>query len=35
MPRKHVTECEGALYLSDHHGEMSQDMAYLLKSLLV
>ena len=32
---KHVTECEGALYLSDHHGEMSLDMAYLLKSLLL
>lgn len=30
----HVTECDGALYVSGHHGEMSKDMAYLIKDLL-
>ena len=29
-----VTECDGAMYISDHHGEMSKDMAYLIHSLL-
>ena len=32
---KQVTECDGALYMSDRHGEMSKDMAYLLRSLLL
>ena len=31
---KQVTECDGALYISDHHAEMSKDMAYLLRSIL-
>ena len=30
----HVTECDGALYISDHHGEMSKDMAYLIRQIL-
>lgn len=31
---QHVTECDGALYASDHHGEMTKDMAYLLHDIL-
>ena len=30
----HVTECDGALYISDHHGEMSKDMAYIIREIL-
>ena len=30
----HVTECDGAMYISDHHGEMSKDMAYLIREIL-
>ena len=30
----HVTQCDDALYISDHHGEMSKDMAYLIRDIL-
>ena len=30
----HVTQCDGALYISDHHGEMTKDMAYLIRDIL-
>jgi hypothetical protein len=30
----HVTQCDGALYISDHHGEMSKDMAYIIRDIL-
>lgn len=30
----HVTECDGAMYISDHHGEMSKDMAYVIREIL-
>ena len=29
-----VTECDGAMYICDHHAEMSKDMAYLIKEIL-
>ena len=32
--RRFVTECDGALYFSGHYGEMSKDMAYLIKEIL-
>ena len=32
--RRFVTECDGALYFSGHYGEMSKDMAYLIKQIL-
>lgn len=32
--RRFVTECDGALYFSGHYGEMSKDMAYLIRSIL-
>ena len=30
----HVTQCDDALYISDHHGEMSKDMAYIIREIL-
>ena len=30
----HVTECDGAMYICDHHAEMSKDMAYIIKEIL-
>ena len=32
--RRFVTECDGALYFSGHYGEMSKDMAYLIRRIL-
>lgn len=29
-----VTECGGALYISDHPGDMTKDMAYLIREIL-
>ncbi len=32
--RRFVTECDGALYFSGHYGEMSKDMAFLIRRIL-
>ncbi len=29
-----VTECDGAMYIADHPGEMSKDMAFIIKEIL-
>ena len=29
-----VTECDGALYAADHPGEMTKDMAFIIKEIL-
>ena len=31
---KQTTECDGAMYISSRHGEMTKDMAYIIKDLL-
>lgn len=30
-----VTQCNGAMYISDHPGEMTKDMAYIIKEILM